>query len=300
MGVPAAVRKQEEAANAIIAGGGNDNDTTLNTDAVVPASPAETNIPAATQAAPVVVDPASPQVLAPQAGNTNTEIEALKHQISVLQGKYNAEIPRYATDLKNLRQENENLKSQLEAKESNVTVNAAMEALGDVFDEATLNAIKELIRAENAPVKTHLDSMQGDITTTQQQTTEQLDRTFRATLRTLAPNWEILNNDPGFKAFIGSNAKDGKALSQLVVECYQNFDAAGAAEIFNAYKPESATSPLDNQVMPGAGGGGATVDNTQDRPYTPDEIEQIYKDITKGKLSQKEVFDFETKLAQQL
>lgn len=300
MALPKAVQAQADAANKLIDGASGDQPGEGNTSQQAPEpeqqQPAQQPSQPQQQAAPApsVIDaPAGQQQQAAPQGNTDKlmqELETLRQQFKVLQGKYNHELPQYANQLRDLRERNAELEKQIEEGVGANDVSSAVETLKEVLDDESVKALQAIIRGELGSVTKRLETISGDVQRTQQTTTSQVQSTFYGTLNSMAKNWQSLNNDPGFRQYIENTARQGKALSQLIQERFAALDAPGVAEIFNEYdakrQQQPQGDPLDGQIMPGQGGGGVNLNQAPARTITHDEYNMACLDRSRGKIDE--------------
>ena len=288
MSLPKAVQEQEDAANQLLDG-----------DQGNPSQQAPAQIVQA-QETPVIqqIQPVAP-VVAPNQGNPAQSDEllvALQHRFDVLQGKLNTELPRFAEQVKALQLENDNLKTQVDQKAAAHDMGGALESLSEFLDEDQVTALNKVI---NGQLSAALAPMREEVATTRQEiktSLTQAQSSFYGNLSSMAPNWEALNNDPGFKTFLASTARDGMTLSQLIKVKFDQMDAAGVASIFREYVPVQNTQ-LDGQIMPGRGGAGGQPDtNQQPQSHSPEQIEAHYSAVRRGEISEKDHVAFESQL----
>ncbi len=270
MALPKAVQAQEDAANAHFEQGGN--------TAVAAPAPEQ-------QAQPQQAQPAQPAVAAPAAGNT--EIQALKHQMDVLQGKYNAEVPRLAQANRTLQEENETLKQQLEQKSTTTDMNGAVETLSTFLDEDGVEALRKLIRGEMAPVQQTVDQTRQEFTQTQEQTQANNHQGFINYLRRNVPNFDQVNSDQGFNTFLDNTARSGRTMRQLLNQASQSYDGPMVAEIFSEYANQGQRpDPLQQEVMPGRSGAGQQPNQQQRKELTGPEIDELYARVRRGEITE--------------
>lgn len=288
MALPKAVQAQEDAANAFL-DGGEQPANKVNTSEQAHQQPAQPAIPQIPEAQPE----------AAPVGNTDqtAEIEALKHQMAVLNGKYQAEVPKLAEQNRTLREENETLKGQLQEKAAVTDMSEAMEALSEFLDQPQIEAMQKVINgqiaAAVAPLNQAVETAQQEVVTTRQNTQEQAKSTFYTNLQAWAPNWKQLNKDAGFDAFLKNTARDGKALSQVIGEKFSVFDAAGVAAIFNEYSNKAGVDPLADQIMPGRSQGGHTQETNQPQNWTGEMIDELYAKQRRGLVTAEQVAEAE-------
>lgn len=246
----------------------------------------------------------------PQAATKGGEDTAtLQHKLSVLQGKYNAEVPilqREANTLRAenaaLRAENVSLKTQPSPapKEPVKTGSDASdpfkrirEDYGDEFasniDSAINARVEALVAQRVAPMAEKIDAVQ----TTQVRSAEQI---FFDALAKAVPNWMEINRNDDFKHWLGTpETFSGLPYQTLLESAHAKWDADRAARIFQAWpgyagiitpNPPSRDpnkKELESLIQPGP-----TSPNNQPstdankKTYTQAQIRTFYDEVRRG------------------
>lgn len=249
---------------------------------------------------PVVADQESSGPVA------NAAEEATKDaRYQTLAGKYNAEVPRLAQQVKetqaamqSLLQENERLRTSLQpaAKPVQIVTDSEKEAFGpDLVDlmervakssSAPAFADAEQIRKDNEQLRQQLSAVQ------EQQAISSKDR-FVRDLTTAVPDWQSVNADNGFLRWLGeTDPVYGLPRQKGLDHAYGNLDVLRVAHIFEAYKALSGTpartiqQELQSQVAPTSSRGSVVpiTDSLQGKIWTQPEIAQAYTDVRRGSL----------------
>ena len=165
--------------------------------------------------------------------------------------------------------------------------------------------IKEL-RDENAELKRSLAGVE-------KKTGQTAQEAFLQRLSTLVPDWEVLNRDPGFLAWLGQiDPFTGVHRQQLLDAAGEALDAQRVAAFFNAYKqglgrvepsptpnPQPPPNPqltrhtppeVARQVQPGRSKAASTpqVPESATRIWSQKEIEDFYREASLGRYSREE------------
>lgn len=228
--------------------------------------------------------------------------DGFKHKYEVLLGKYNAEVPRLSAELRTMKQRIGELEAPgtsggrpiptSDKKEAPAASQAlksdALKRVADEYGEDFVNSMLEVVRSELAGVKNEV---------VKEVNVKSKYEAFEQALSGVVPDWESVNESPGWLAFMDNlEPSTGLPYQVLLNGYHEKLDAKGVAGIFNAFKT-SANTPIeaatrqrqgeiDAFIAPGKGIGGAEVNpNThqQLKSITPAEIHQFYRDVSTGK-----------------
>lgn len=235
-----------------------------------------------------------------------------RHRFEVLQGKYNAEIPRLTERLR-----------ELEAKASQSPVPPAKEkepnpeyeaAYADLVEEHGPTTAKSLITiaqsiareisAENqqkfeAQLQEKLkpyDEQVAQLTQGQQATAEER---FFSSLSSLAPDWKTINGwapdgipqDPKFTAFLDASVPGTDfTYDDLLLGHYRNGNAQKVKEVFDIFRaqnPAAATAtPAQNEIEkyidPNTTGKGTAPPDNNQPTYTQAQVDAFFDSRIKG------------------
>lgn len=198
-----------------------------------------------TPVAPVVVPPTVVDTapVAPQADSWE-----LKYK--VLNGKYTAEVPRMAQELRDLR---EQLRVATTTPAPAATVDTTTSAMtpdsvtaqyGEDFT-AAVNAIAE------AKTKSLRDELSSKVEVIEVDTAQRARGDFIRDLTSLASNWESIDRDPGFTAYLDEfDAQTGRVRREFFDEADRTNNAARVATFFAAYAKSTAPAPKPVVVVP--------------------------------------------------
>jgi len=326
--VPESVRKAAEQANQYIVAQ-NTAAATLPDDGK---KPTETPEPEPNQPAPTSVKPEPTenktegfQPLDKPLGEDDVKWES---RYKILQGKYNAEVPKLQNQIKELTEQaakstpvdqtqvttlqaevarlTQELKSKPAQKPtapSSDQEKRLRDELGDdVFDfmeqkyGARLNQVDQIAQQVN-----QVD--QKVTTSTQENTTEVRKGLMRNRLTAKNVDFDGRNRDPLFIDFINSRAENGVALSVVLGNAFNSGDLDKAEEIFLAYDaPTTPTAPASSapdltqhvQVSPSSVHTDAA---PQVEQWTDEQIKSFYRDkAIPGKISPEDAARYEKSL----
>lgn len=228
-----------------------------------------------------------------------------EQRYKTLQGKYNTEIGRLQESLRALQAENEFLKGKLATLEEMVhsqsqpatpapsqedALAVIKDTLPEVYD-ALIKYTSQFVRKDEIPnIEETVNSKVQPIVQT----------TFKTTLTSLVPDWEILNTDQDFIDWLQRPAPyTDKTLHELMLEYFNQGDAHKVAQFFLDYKKEkqasSQSSPPSTSVAPPRRQ--AAVSQPQSpRPIRRDEIVQFYRDSALGRYSPEQKAQMEAEI----
>lgn len=226
-----------------------------------------------------------------------------RQRFEVMQGKYNAEVPRLVEQVNTLNTQMQELVSQKGQTEEvtgkrNVSAEEALANLHDTYGSELTDAIDALIHARMQGVEEKVSKVE---TATAQTAAEK----FFGYLDEHAEGWKALNTDPGFLSFLETEDDiSGIPYKAIITNAFNNGNAGRVAKIFNHYKqinnlgtPPSSKGgneppkPDALAAPPKRGGSGqppANAQSKQDRVFKMAEINAFYKNLELGRYRGKE------------
>ena len=255
-------------------------------DSDPPANTPAPSEPAATAPAPASTPPAP----ASQDGDDKWEA-----RYKTLHGKYNAEVPRLHSALKerdsklnSLTEEVEALKQALAKPKESLVKPEEVNEFGEPLVDLIRRAAREEVQtkdAEIAALKKRLESFEA--TTVQTREVSFFDK-----LNAAVPDWMAINDDPDFHAWLGEvDDLTGATRQDILSAAEEKRDADRVARFFKAFKKvqenksAAATASLDSQIAPVAS-------RVEDPPkgkkiWTRAEIADFYAKDRRGELDEK-------------
>lgn len=263
-----------------------------------PAAPAPIEVVAAPFA-----DPAPAP--APQPAPTPPVDEAWEHKFRSLQGLFNKEVPSLQGQVKDL---NRRLEQALDALESVKAATPApsepvkpavdprdVENFGaDLVDmveriaESRFGGVSQAVEAKFSAMEAKLADMEKQLTGTSQSVAVSSEQAFFDRLTKTIPEWEAINADPAFLAWLGdADPVYGVPRQRAMDMAREQLDVARVVSVFRAFAPATpapaARNVVDRQVSPKAG----AAPNAQAARATPmlsqKEISDFYNDMARGK-----------------
>jgi hypothetical protein len=236
-----------------------------------------TDPPAGSGETPAGSPPADPAVppTAGTPGTPPTELpkEGYEQKYKVLQGKYNAEVPRLQTQVRELIEQNRNIMSQLTttqnllaslsaqrgadpAQQSQGTPPVAAKLVKDEevreFGPDLIDVMRRVVREEQAALLPEIDRRVAPVAqridqvaqTAQQVGARVAQNDHQSVLITLAqavPHWQEQNEDPGFLEWLdGVDPFAGVRRGVLLQQAYKAHDGPRVVAFFTGYQKEHA------------------------------------------------------------
>lgn len=181
-----------------------------------------------------------------------------EHKFKVLQGKYNAEVPRLQQHLKQMTEERDTLIRRMTALEEkmNKEPEEKPEEKGfdpskfglskeevDDYGEDFFDVVRRVVRAELnegiAPVK-NLESSVESLTARQREVEKER---FVQSLSSAVPGWEKIDNDPRFLDWLKqADPLTGYVRQEILNRAVATFDVNRVANFFNTWKREAGVA----------------------------------------------------------
>lgn len=310
---PESVRKNAEAANAMIKELGN---TAQGDDKPIDATAQNGDQSAAQQTGTPETTPVSEPLKQPL-GNDGDPWE---QRYKILQGKYNKEVPALHEQIRQLKarpsdgQDNQevlglrtevaDLKRKLESaanQQAKPVANADLDKLREQYPADLVDGILSVVQSMVAPIQRRVDSV--DQTVSQSSKASNVDR-LRSTLKDQGINFDQVNTDPLFvQEFLGEMSPYSKQTKgQLLAEAFESGDIVRAAQFFIDYAGMrgNASGARNSQNIekhlqahnPTGSGQVSTTGNA----WTEQSISQFYDDKRRGKYTPEEAKALEADL----
>lgn len=164
-----------------------------------------------------------------------------QHRFEVLQGKYNAEVPRLHDELRAMRSENERLRAELAAmsrpeqpaphQPANVVAGGEEYGFGEGEAKWIADVARSALQDDIAALKQSAQAMEA-------QRAQAAAERFYADLDKAAPGWRETWQDAGFASWLDDNGV--RQPLQAVVDAN---DARGIAFYINTYRQQKAATP---------------------------------------------------------
>jgi hypothetical protein len=315
MALPKAVQQQLEEADRIVADingekTGEDSSET---------NPVNQQVDQDIQADPPLNDLPPDNTVSQEIKQPEVPEEKWAHKYHTLKGMYDAEVPRLHSQVREMQTQIQQLiadKAAVEATKveqkqvvESLITEQDKEAFGpdliDLIERATESKVGTL-REREAQLVQEIKELKGQLgSVSERQVVSDKDR-FLAGLGQQVSDWESLNVDQGFLAWLQQvDPVYGVPRQAALSNAYEVLDVTRVANIFKAYKqtlpqtpaPSKAKQELQRQVAPTRTRSTTTPsDNVNDKIFTNQDIEQFYNDWRRGFYDEQEAADMEKQI----
>ncbi len=315
MALPKAVQQQLEEADRIVADingekTGEDSSET---------NPVNQQVDQDIQADPPPNDLPPDNTVSQETKQPEVPEEKWAHKYHTLKGMYDAEVPRLHSQVREMQTQIQQLiadKAAVEATKveqkqvvESLITEQDKEAFGpdliDLIERATESKVGTL-REREAQLVQEIKELKGQLgSVSERQVVSDKDR-FLAGLGQQVSDWESLNVDQGFLAWLQQvDPVYGVPRQAALSNAYEVLDVTRVANIFKAYKqtlpqtpaPSKAKQELQRQVAPTRTRSTTTPsDNVNDKIFTNQDIEQFYNDWRRGFYDEQEAADMEKQI----
>jgi len=307
MALPRVIQEQVEQADAFVAqmtGQPADNaDTAPESDPNPDVNPEEPQQPISQEADPKPVPDVSE--------------ETWQSKFFALKGKYDAEVPRLHSQMREMSQQVQTLITEAAVAKAQQTKQEPVpaktliteqdkEAFGsdllDLIDRATEQKLAGN-RDLEAQLRAEINELKGKLgNVTERQVVSDKDR-YEAALAAQVPDWEAMNVDQGFLTWLAEvDPVYGMPRQYALTNAYESLDANRTATIFKQYKATlapaqrpQANRELQRQVAPTRShtSPAPTTSTAEKRVYTTQDIDSFYAEWRRGMIDEAEAVQIE-------
>jgi hypothetical protein len=222
--------------------------------------------------------------------------ETWEKRFIALQGKFTAEVPRYAEQLRkanesieSLRKQNELLMQAPEPQEVQKVTSEDEEAFGSDLIELVRKVSKQEAAQAAKTATAEVQKVANKIQSVEQAQAATAGDRFMSEVATAVPDWEVVNADSRWLDWLGEYSPETGAPRQVALDHAQsNLDSARTIALFNTFKrtlpapevktvsaQEKAQQELKSQVAPAKTAASAPKANTE-RIWSGKEYEQAF------------------------
>lgn len=266
-----------------------------------PAPAQETASPTPTPA--VSQEPSKEQATPATATPTPAAAPDSEHKLRVLQGKYNAEVPRLAAAVK--AEQEARVRAEKEAEELRKKLAAAplvtpeeVKEFGEPLVEMTRKVAREETRPvieENEKLKGEVKDLRAQVESTQKVGSSLNTQAFYSALDAKVPNWRVTNDTPEFLKWLDEvDPLSGRARQEILDDAQNALDASRVAAFFSSYEAsvQSRAAPrteaLNDQVVPSTTRTEPPAPQKNQKIWTPASITKFYDDLRRGRYTAEE------------
>jgi len=227
-----------------------------------------------------------------------------EHKFKVIEGKYKAEVPRLAAQIREHNQKIADLSSQNE--ELKVVATQPAQSLispedREKYGDDLLDVIKRAATEATATKDVEIDKLKKQLESISSTTAEQRQVTFYDRLAGLVPDWVTVNDNENFHQWLDEyDELTGKRRQDLLSAAEDAQDADRVARFFNKWKQETESSKatsqqtLAAQVAPDSNK--AVKPPAGKRYFSRGDIADFYSRARRGEFSQKEMVALEAEI----
>lgn len=240
--------------------------------------------------------PATPGDSTPQTA-TGAD-EQLEHRYKVLQGKYNSEVPRLASENRELKAQLQSLTEQVEKLKAAPPEPLVKPEEIEEYGEGLVDLARRIAREELMQKDSEIESLKSKIESLSNVTSQKVESDFFKSLTEMVSDWKEINQDPKFLTWLDEvDELTGQTRQDLLTAAERARDAVRTAKFFTAFKKTSSSwaansaQSLEAQVAP------ATSQNSPAPPskkvWTRGEVAEFYARIRRGEISDKDAIAIE-------
>jgi hypothetical protein len=250
----------------------------------------------------------------------DTGREDWKTKYLVLQGKYNAEVPRLSADVRAANARIEELNAEVGrlkagAEQPNAQPQAAQDQMGmevpdeirELLGEDTINAIKRIAASEAgkqiAPLKEKADAAAATAEQVSADRAATARERFMDALSARVPNYQQIDARDDWKQWLAQiDPMARRQRQEILTEAAQALDVEGVAIFFEAFSQVAGIKsgavkggpPAHMEAPPQAGK--SSVPAVDKRSWTKAQMAQAYKDMALNKYTREEAAKLDAEL----
>lgn len=219
----------------------------------------------------------------PNETKTDDNAADFEAKYKVLQGKYDAEVPRLAERTKLLETMLANLNTQPKQPEGlTETLDPDIDTLRKEYP-SIYDGMSKMVSYELNRFNKSMESKFNDIN---QVSAGRAMQQFQTALDARVSNWRTLNDDPGFLSWLKEKDRFSPyTRHQLLLEAYKNFDLDTVSAFFMGYAEMIKTPDKGRFVAPNTSSKARTSNQSSNGTYTKTEIQKFYNDLALNRLS---------------
>lgn len=245
---------------------------------------------------PVVETPATPAV---PSDSPPPQEDSWEHRFKVLQGKYNSEVPRFASENKDLKNRLQLLEEQIdEMKNAKPPELLVKPEEIEQYGEGLIDVARRVAREELASKDSVIAKLQNEINSIKSVTTNVVSDSFFKSLTELVPDWEALNANDNFLKWLDEvDELTGETRQSLLSKAENQRDPVRAAKFFNLFKKTSqswaasSNTSMEQQLVPPVNQPSASP--PAKKIWTRGEISDFYDRVRRGTISDNDAIAIE-------
>jgi hypothetical protein len=214
--------------------------------------------------------------------------QKLEHQFRVLQGKYNAEVPDLAAQLRVKEQELSDLQNRAPAPEQGANVDEQEQEIRDLYGDEFLQLVnrktQQAVDEAVKPFQTRISEMDTD-------RQREAEGRFYSTLNEAHPDWQQINMTNEWLRFLGEvDDSSGLERQQIIDRAQQVGNPGPVIHQLAAFKQRSRPGKdrMRSQTVPAESGRSEAPKSEDQVVYKASDLRRFFKDVTDGKYRGKE------------
>lgn len=297
MALPKAIQRQaDEAAAAEAAISQQVDPTTVVMDDPAQLLPA--NEPVSAQPQPVEPPPPAP----PPADDWQQKYKSLQGMFAQKTGELQAQNKQYESQFAQMQKQIDALSQtrKQDEQKANATADpkdvenfgADLIEMVQRYAERVFQGMADQFGGKAAELDGRLSSLEQQVTGVATRTNTNLEQQFYATLNTLVPDWEQVNQDSRWLAWLADTDPVYGAPRQAALDdAHQRMDVQRVANVFKAFKaahPVKQPSSMANQVAPNGAAAASPSAQSVKPVFTSKFVEKFFNDVARGHYARRE------------
>ena len=237
------------------------------------------------------------EVIQKEEPKPQVEKDDFRAQYRTIQGKYNAEVPRLHSELKEEKQAREKLEEELRELKTQQELRSLItpeekEQYGELEP-----FVSKVAKQHQMTSKAEVDKLRKEMQEMKNREFDMKKDNYYKFLDAAHPDWESINKDENFHNWLSQKDYRGYQRQDSLDAAHENFDHKTVANIFTAYKNEiksqidSRQQGLEQQVAPSKST--QTSAPPAKKIWTRAALSKYYRDCKDGIISDKQAASIE-------
>lgn len=223
----------------------------------------------------------------PPAPPENAEQDSWENRYKILSGKYNAEVPRLASENRDLKSQLRLLEDRMKKLESGAPAERYVKPEEvEEYGENLVDLIRRAAREEVAAKQSEIEALKAKVDGFEGKVTANVEVDFYSRLSDKVSDWRVINDDPRFHTWLNDFDDYGNRRQDMLSMAESEKNADKVAKFFDAFKRSitsqaaAANSSLEQQVAPDVNR--AVAPPKGKRLWTRAEITEFYNQMRRG------------------
>lgn len=223
----------------------------------------------------------------PPAPPENVEQDSWENRYKILSGKYNAEVPRLASENRDLKSQLRLLEDRMKKLESGAPAERYVKPEEvEEYGENLVDLIRRAAREEVAAKQSEIEALKAKVDGFEGKVTANVEVDFYSRLSDKVSDWRVINDDPRFHTWLNDFDDYGNRRQDMLSMAESEKNADKVAKFFDAFKKSitsqaaAANSSLEQQVAPDVNR--AVAPPKGKRLWTRAEITEFYNQMRRG------------------